>query len=1440
MEARSETAEAGAARAAQGGGWSEGSRGGGGAPGGEAREAGVAARPGAAAAAGGARGRCSVAAVVLSLNMHGRVTSVKLARALRLADDLGATVVLLGETWAVQSKAGFALPPHSPAWQVAATGGRGEGLYSSVRAPGGGVAVLVKAGEWADVRVVPLLDAAGGEVADVAACTARHCKSNSRVLLAAAYWLNEDARSMVPGMDALRKAAQARGRGALVREVGVRVASGSVQGAILGLDANRVVASGSTRGAQRSAPGAVQCSHGHELTDLADALGALLTPGITAPHTPTSFTTRGGVRRDGHPIDYILISAPLAGEEGEHIVRDRVVGEHEGGGVMEGHTDHRGVLLAVRLPVGTPPQPLWGEAERARARAHPATGGLTLSTSPEHYQRDMGWLEAALRAGDFMPRIALSHRFPTLVVDPYTRAPEQLERREREELLGGAAATGDLAAARERAWSDYAGENMEALARWAESASTLEDQEARFRAALLWHALTRLGMRPLAKLEPAAHAPGEGRGQESRWGHRLTCRRRACAETGRATAKAEAAQGEALGRHVRDPELERRRREAEAREDEVQAQCALSRHALGSGRLAALKLGAAMKLVRHVLEGVHKGQGGKRGLPQGMLEADGVTPTATAARQEDRTREYLQRLYGHGGTAAQQQRDVEEVRGYLQEARAEHTAWMAGGGRRTVVSRLCNTPLTTEELEEALAMLKAAAVGGPDNLTAHHLGHAPASWRVAYQRLMVRCWEAGHVPLGWTYCHTAMLYKGKGLLELLYSSYRLLIPQNTCGKWYYYTLAERLKAVMRARRQPPKNFFGWWEGTGTMAAALTFTELIRGALRRGQEVYACLLDLAQAFDRMSHVETAKALRELGVGGALFEAVMGAMTGRRLRTSEGVHQPLSYAGVEAGAGQGCVLSTLLLMILLQTCTRELEGAHAAGMDALLVGQGDSAEGAPLVAVADDMNLLSKTIKGLQRMLDVLSAQLQRAGWQLNGKKCVVMHFAPEGAQRPLPPPVRLGGELLPVVVAAEGFREPEPDSREEEEEEDGAVAREAAAREARGRGNSSSRRGRAAQLPPEGGKTGTILGIKLTSDSRVVGSAHANHRLGVARLAIGRLMSAGLNGLHHEPQAISTLIHAYVHPAAAYGGELLLGAERHTLDTAWEGALGAAMGRDVGSGPRRLPPSYARWLLEGTPLATPTSAIVKAAQLRLWARAITGEFGTSLLQQAMIDSWIAAWARFMPPGPSGGMPTITAARAMQAATVGEEVLRNMLKSSEHRVLVCERPWLNEDLVAVVEEAGEREREAQQRAAVRRWEEAFGSAELYRDRSVSRKGWARLYALQAQPALLLAVGRDSAEGGQRCAGCKAAAPQGQEGSWARAHALLHCTTGEGLVEARSRVLAAAAERARGWAVTGEAEQVIALLGGEVELVRGGRGRLLPELTAAMLGTLAGAAW
>jgi len=390
---------------------------------------------------------------------------------------------------------------------------------------------------------------------------------------------------------------------------------------------------------------------------------------------------------------------------------------------------------------------------------------------------------------------------------------------------------------------------------------------------------------------------------------------------------------------------------------------------------------------------------------------------------------------------------------------------------------------------------------------------------------------------------------------------------------------------------------------------------------------------------------------------------------------------------------------------------------------------------------------------------------------------------------------------------------------------------------RGRGGAAP----PAQQPPAAGKTGTLLGVVLTSDASVVGKAHLCRRAGAGRMATGSCWTAGLSGRQHEPQAIAPLIAAYVNPTALYGCELLTAQVRHGLDMVWEGALGVAMGREVGSGPRRLPPSYCRWLLGATPLATPTSALARAAQLGLWAKVIAGEFGTLLSQKVMMDSWHKAWARFIPPGPSGVPPTRTDAKRLQAATVGEDVLRAFLKTKELRHLVCEEPWRREDLVAEVAAAVEEERERLQLAAAQQWERAFGPAELYSGRGVSRKGWARLYALQASPALLLATGRGGADGEvQCCAGCGEAAPQAQGGAWVRTHALLHCVEGEGMQEARRGVLAAAAARAQGWAALGEEAQAMALLGAVVALVGGGRGRLQPEHSAELLGKLAGAAW
>ena len=545
-------------------------------------------------------------------------------------------------------------------------------------------------------------------------------------------------------------------------------------------------------------------------------------------------------------------------------------------------------------------------------------------------------------------------------------------------------------------------------------------------------------------------------------------------------------------------------------------------------------------------------------------------------------------------------------------------------------------------------------------------------------------------------------------------------------------------------------------------------------------------------------------------------------------------------MEAGAGQGCILSTLLLMILLQTCTAKLQAA-AADFDAPTVAQEEGRRGAHLVAVADDMNILSRSLKGLQKMLDLLCAELRRAGWQLNAKKCVVMCFKPEGADREAAPEVRVDAALLPVVQTAEGFKEAAPEG-EEEEEEEGEERAEAESRAAGGGGagsgsSSGGSGGGQAQAPPPSPKTGKILGITLSSRG-VVAEAHVYAKVGAARGAVGSLLALGLQGARHEPQDIAELIALYVSPVALYGSALLMGKDMHVLDMAWELMLTAAMGRDVGSGPRKMQTAYCQWLLGATPLATPTSALGKEGQMMLWARVITGNFGTSLSQGAMVDSWQRAWERFMPKGPTVQLPTVTQARDLQARTVGEQVLKDMLKTTGHRGLAVKEPWAQEDMLARVEEALGEQRARRLQSDTKRWEEKYGPAEQYRDPRVSRRGWSRFYALQAQPELLLVVAKG--EGGQRCAGCATAAPLGREGTWARTHTLMHCAGGAELLEARAMALDSAAARVQGWAGMEEDARASALLGEELELVGGGRGRLAPEHSARVLGKLAGAAW
>ena len=280
---------------------------------------------------------------------------------------------------------------------------------------------------------------------------------------------------------------------------------------------------------------------------------------------------------------------------------------------------------------------------------------------------------------------------------------------------------------------------------------------------------------------------------------------------------------------------------------------------------------------------------------------------------------------------------------------------------------------------------------------------------------------------------------------------------------------------------------------------------------------------------------------------------------------------------------------------------------------------------------------------------------------------------------------------------------------------------------------------------------------------------------------------------------------------------------------------------MGDGKRSLPPGYCAWILGDTPLGMSFSTRVKKQQLTLHARIITGEFGTSLAERVTRESWEDAWARLVGlkgKGPTPSLPTATEARAMEAHTQAQDILRSMLRAKELRGLAVEKPWDKKYLVQDTEAALHALVEKERKEAGEKWEKLYGAPDPYKDQRGSRAGWRRLHGLQAQPCALLVEDRD---GNKECESCKAQPPQGvDEGAWTKVHLLLHCAGGAGVQTSRAKALTDAAARVRKWARMTEVEQAEALLGGEVRREGGLKSRLEVERTVHLLGELKGHAW
>ena len=154
--------------------------------------------------------------------------------------------------------------------------------------------------------------------------------------------------------------------------------------------------------------------------------------------------------------------------------------------------------------------------------------------------------------------------------------------------------------------------------------------------------------------------------------------------------------------------------------------------------------------------------------------------------------------------------------------------------------------------------------------------------------------------------------------------------------------------------------FGFQKGCSTVQCTWAVQETISNYLRRGSDVYCCLLDFSKAFDKVNYDQLFKKLIEREVPAVVLRLIIFIYMNQSCFIRWNSVESDTFS-VKNGVRQGAILSPSLFCVYLDSLLSQLRDA---GIGCHIGGQFLGAFG-----YADDVTLLAPTRKGLQSMLQI---------------------------------------------------------------------------------------------------------------------------------------------------------------------------------------------------------------------------------------------------------------------------------------------------------------------------------------------------------------------------------------------------------------------------------------------------------------------------------------
>lgn len=289
---------------------------------------------------------------------------------------------------------------------------------------------------------------------------------------------------------------------------------------------------------------------------------------------------------------------------------------------------------------------------------------------------------------------------------------------------------------------------------------------------------------------------------------------------------------------------------------------------------------------------------------------------------------------------------------------------------------------TIDEVGVTCANLPDKKSSGPDELTYEHVkfgGHALLKILTIVLNA-IRITEI--IPKSFTVGNIISLFKSNKKDRYDKDNYRGITLLNVVGKIFERIILNRWMPFFNDIGFPNRLQFAYQRGKSSIDASMSLLEAVYYNCERGSKVYSCFLDSTKAFDTVWIPGLFYKIYNLGIQGKSWRILRNwysAMTSRVLLDNKVSDEFCISQGVR----QGGVLSPWLFMIFNNDMPDAINKCNLG----LLLNE------IPMnpIMVADDITLLSKSVKGLTLMLNELELYSSKWRFEFNPSKTVEVTF-----------------------------------------------------------------------------------------------------------------------------------------------------------------------------------------------------------------------------------------------------------------------------------------------------------------------------------------------------------------------------------------------------------------------------------------------------------------